>query len=125
MTLEREAAIERQIGLRLKRRRVQLGLTQEQVGRMLGLSYQQIQKFESGANRVSAARLLLLAEHLKTDLQWLCGLSERHPFGSAQRSTAAPVPEPAFAQVDDARVRAALEGLAEAVADRRGSARAI
>ena len=121
--LERETLIERQIGERLRRRRVQLGLTQEQVGQVLGLSYQQIQKFERGANRVSAARLLLLAEHLQTDIQWLCGTSDRHP-SQGGRSPARET-EPGLQQIEDKDVRAALQGLAQAVIDRRGSARSV
>ena len=52
------------VGERIRRRRILAGLTQDQLGEALGVSYQQIQKYETGANRVSAGRLYLLAERL-------------------------------------------------------------
>ncbi len=53
------------LGRRLRRRRRLLGLTQQQLGDQVGVRFQQIQKYECGANRLSAARLWELAEALK------------------------------------------------------------
>jgi len=58
--------IDRIVGERIRRRRVLLGLTQDQLADALGISYQQIQKYETGANRVSAGRLFKIAETLDT-----------------------------------------------------------
>jgi transcriptional regulator with XRE-family HTH domain len=125
--VDRETLTERKIGERLRRRRIELGLTQEQVGQAIGVSYQQIQKFERGANRVSAARLIILAERLRTDIQWLCGLTDVHPTPSAAAQTAPAMGEQdqAFAQIGNAAVRAALNGLVRAVAERRGTPRPL
>src|ERR1700749_2119838 len=51
-------------GRRLRRRRRLLGLTQQQLAITVGVRFQQIQKYECGANRISAARLWKLAEAL-------------------------------------------------------------
>ena len=57
--------VEAVIGERLRARRIMLGLTQEQLGTAVGLSYQQIQKYENGSNQMTIGRLLLLAASLK------------------------------------------------------------
>ncbi len=67
------------VGKRLRRRRRLLGLTQQSLGDMVGIRFQQIQKYECGANRISAARLFELAEALSVPIQYFYeGLSERH-----------------------------------------------
>ncbi|WP_299010095.1 helix-turn-helix transcriptional regulator [uncultured Caulobacter sp.] len=53
------------LGKRLRRRRRLLGLTQQQLAETVGVRFQQIQKYECGANRISAARLWQLAEALE------------------------------------------------------------
>ena len=53
------------LGKRLRRRRRLLGLTQQQLAGACGVRFQQIQKYECGANRISAARLWQLAEALE------------------------------------------------------------
>ena len=58
------------VGERIRRRRILTGQTQDQLGDALGVSYQQIQKYETGANRVSAGRLYLLAEQLEVAPSW-------------------------------------------------------
>lgn len=45
------------VGKRLRQRRTHIGMTQEQLGAALGITFQQIQKYERGANRVGASRL--------------------------------------------------------------------
>src|SRR6187551_1850009 len=53
------------LGKRLRRRRRLLGLTQQQLASTVGVRFQQIQKYECGANRISAARLWQLSEALE------------------------------------------------------------
>ena len=66
------------VGKRLRRRRRLLGLTQQALGDMVGIRFQQIQKYECGANRISAARLFELAEALSVPIQYFYeGLSKR------------------------------------------------
>lgn len=52
------AEIDLLIGKRLKERRVELGMTQKQLGDALGMSFQQIQKYEAGNNSIAVATLL-------------------------------------------------------------------
>jgi transcriptional regulator with XRE-family HTH domain len=57
--------IDRHLGKRLRQRRRLLGQTQQQIAEAVGVRFQQIQKYECGANRISAARLWLLAKALE------------------------------------------------------------
>lgn len=56
--------IDLHLGRRLRRRRRLLGLTQQQLAGVVGVRFQQIQKYECGANRISAARLWQLSQAL-------------------------------------------------------------
>lgn len=76
--------IDLHLGKRLRRRRRLLGLTQQQLALAVGIRFQQIQKYECGANRISAARLWQLAEALETPVSYFYdGLAE-----AASRETA-------------------------------------
>lgn len=56
--------IDLHVGQKLRQRRCLLGMTQQRLAESVGIKFQQIQKYESGANRVSASRLWALAEAL-------------------------------------------------------------
>lgn len=58
------SGIDRIVGQRLRWRRRELKLTQEQLGERLGLTFQQVQKYEKGVNRISAGRLFEMAQVL-------------------------------------------------------------
>ncbi|KAF0117852.1 MAG: phrR [Hyphomonadaceae bacterium] len=63
MSNERSSnAIDAYVGRRLKQRRDELGLSQEKLAQQLGISFQQVQKYERGFNRVGASRLFQIAE---------------------------------------------------------------
>ncbi|MGD0143510.1 MAG: helix-turn-helix transcriptional regulator [Rhizomicrobium sp.] len=62
--------VDRHVGERIRRRRAEMGLTQEDLGRVLEISYQQIQKYETGANRISAGRLFEVASALSADVAY-------------------------------------------------------
>ncbi len=65
------------LGKRLRRRRRLLGLTQQQLAGACGVRFQQIQKYECGANRISAARLWQLSEALEVPVGYFYdGLAE-------------------------------------------------
>ena len=65
------------VGANLRNRRVLAGMSQEQLGGSVGLTFQQIQKYEKGLNRISASRLVELASSLKCELLDLfVGVSE-------------------------------------------------
>jgi transcriptional regulator with XRE-family HTH domain len=61
---------DRIVGERLRMRRKQLGMSQEKLGAALGITFQQIQKYEKGTNRISVGRLVRMAEVLETPITW-------------------------------------------------------
>lgn len=52
------------VGSRIRMRRMELGLSQEHLGKSIGLTFQQVQKYEKGANRVGGSRLVQIADVL-------------------------------------------------------------
>jgi transcriptional regulator with XRE-family HTH domain len=54
-------AVDAHVGRQIRARRILVGLSQNELGNALGISFQQIQKFERGANRAAASRLYQLA----------------------------------------------------------------
>jgi len=60
--------IDKYFGDRLRARRVMLNMTQDDLGKSLGISFQQIQKYEKGTNRISAALMVPLAKILDVDI---------------------------------------------------------
>ena len=56
--------IDRHVGSRVRMRRVMLGMTQEKLGDALGLTFQQVQKYEKGTNRIGASRLQQISRTL-------------------------------------------------------------
>ena len=72
--------IDLHLGKRLRRRRRLLGLTQQQLADAVGVRFQQIQKYECGANRISAARLWSLASALEVPVGYFYdGLAANAP----------------------------------------------
>ena len=71
-------SIDGYVGSRLRRRRRLLGLTQANLGEQVGIRFQQIQKYECAANRISASRLFDLSEALHVPVQYFYdGLSDK------------------------------------------------
>ncbi|MEL6830092.1 MAG: helix-turn-helix transcriptional regulator [Pseudomonadota bacterium] len=62
------SGVDRVVGQRLRWRRRELRLTQEQLGERLGLTFQQVQKYEKGVNRISAGRLFEMASQLSVPI---------------------------------------------------------
>ncbi len=58
------------VGSRLRQRRTLLGMSQEKLGRAVGLTFQQIQKYERGVNRIGASRLLQLSRALAVPIAY-------------------------------------------------------
>lgn len=58
------------VGSRVRLRRMLVGMSQEKLGEMLGLTFQQIQKYEKGANRIGASRLFQIAQILGVSVQF-------------------------------------------------------
>ncbi|MBI5408468.1 MAG: helix-turn-helix domain-containing protein [Nitrospirae bacterium] len=58
------------IGQRIKQRREQFHISQEGLGELIGVTYQQIQKYEKGINKVSAEKLAVIAKSLKVPISF-------------------------------------------------------
>ncbi len=63
-------AVNAHVGARVNLRRLMLGLSQERLGEITGVSFQQIQKYERGANRISAGALFCFAETLEVPISF-------------------------------------------------------
>ena len=82
------------IGARIKGRRIALKISQTKLAEAVGVRFQQVQKYESGANRVSASRLLLIAETLGVPISYFfqgldsASASDESTASETTRSTA-------------------------------------
>ncbi len=63
-------SVDSHVGERLRARRITLGMSQSKLGQLLGVTFQQIQKYEKGANRISAVRLGQAAQALETSINY-------------------------------------------------------
>jgi transcriptional regulator with XRE-family HTH domain len=70
MTKSRLTDADREMGRRLRLMRIERGLSQTNLGDRVGITFQQIQKYENGSNRISAARLKEFAEILSAPLSY-------------------------------------------------------
>jgi transcriptional regulator with XRE-family HTH domain len=62
--------IDRHIGARLRQRRMLLGMTQQQMAELIGVTYQQAHKYEKGINRVAGGRLYTIAQALGVEVSY-------------------------------------------------------
>ncbi len=62
--------IDRHVGSRVRMRRMMLGMSQEKLGNALGLTFQQVQKYEKGTNRIGASRLQQIAHILQVQVSF-------------------------------------------------------
>jgi len=58
------------LGLRLRLRRISMGLTQTHIARMLNITFQQIQKYEKGTNAIPLPKLIMFCEATNTDMDY-------------------------------------------------------
>ena len=69
--------VDRHVGLRIRMRRKELGISQERLAESIGLTFQQVQKYERAANRVSASKLWEVSRALATNISYFYeGLGE-------------------------------------------------
>jgi transcriptional regulator with XRE-family HTH domain len=66
---QRATEVDVHVGQRIRQRRTQLGLSQTNLGQALGVTFQQVQKYEKGVNRVGSSRLAQLAEVLQVPIE--------------------------------------------------------
>jgi transcriptional regulator with XRE-family HTH domain len=124
MGTKRAGPVDAIVGRRIRTRRLVLGITQTQLARQVGVSFQQVQKYENGANRVGAGRLVQIAQVLGVPVHTLlAGLSEAprkparadDPLKLLANGHAVRLAQ-AFSQIADRHVRVALVSLAEGIA---------
>ena len=70
MLAKNEEIVTAHVAKRIRTRRLEVGMTQQQAAGLLGISFQQLQKYEHGANRITAGRLFQLAEALDTNIAY-------------------------------------------------------
>ena len=66
----RASAADNHVGSRIRERRVMMGLSQQQLAKLIGVTYQQAHKYERGLNRISAGRLFEIGQALDVPVAW-------------------------------------------------------
>jgi transcriptional regulator with XRE-family HTH domain len=85
--------IDKHVGSRVRMRRMMLGMSQEKLGDALGLTFQQVQKYEKGTNRIGASRLQQISQILQVPVAFFFeGAPNLHP----QPEGMAEAPSPAY-----------------------------
>jgi transcriptional regulator with XRE-family HTH domain len=67
---QRLTSMDHNVGARMRERRVMLGLSQQQLARIIGVTYQQAHKYERGLNRISVGRLFAISQALGVKPAW-------------------------------------------------------
>ena len=98
----------------------QLGMSQEELGKALGVSFQQVQKYEKGTNRISSGRLIQIVNALQCSVTDLIGSGDSGPIKSTQFSRYASSKEGvaiinAMASIPSAAVRRKVISLIESL----------
>ncbi|MEO1609403.1 MAG: helix-turn-helix transcriptional regulator [Pseudomonadota bacterium] len=125
--------IDLHVGSRIKLRRMLLGMSQENLGDCLGLTFQQVQKYEKGVNRIGASRLFELANALGVNVQFfydeapgieksadVSGFAEEtttNYVASFMKSREGVELNRAFAKISNAQVRRSIVELVRAIAN--------
>ena len=113
------AAIDDHVGARIRERRIMLGLTQQQLAEMIGVTYQQAHKYERGINRVSAGRLFEIARVLNAPITYFYeGLGEERPRPVTPHQRMLLEIARNFAEIQNERHQEAVSQLARVLAGR-------
>jgi transcriptional regulator with XRE-family HTH domain len=124
MSAKRPDPLDVMVGARIRIFRTDRGLSQSDLAEKIGVAFQQVQKYESGANRVGAGRLSRIATALGIAIGELFEPSQykspdsKSPFQLLAERDALRVLK-AFARTTDPRVRRAIAQLVESVADQQ------
>ncbi len=115
---QRASVADRHVGARIRERRVMMGLSQQQLAKMIGVTYQQAHKYERGLNRISAGRLFEIGQVLGVPVAWffegLSGDGEAQEIGPRQRMCLELARN--FALIDNEKHQEALSQMARALA---------
>jgi transcriptional regulator with XRE-family HTH domain len=123
--------VDRHVGSRVRMRRIMLGMSQEKLGEGLGLTFQQIQKYEKGTNRIGASRIQQISEILQVPVSFLFegspGISAAEHFGTAPSPTYIAdflataeglALVRAFTRIPEIKLRRAIVDMVELIGDR-------
>jgi len=117
-TTQRAGIVDHHVGARIRERRTMLGLSQQQLAKMIGVTYQQAHKYERGLNRISAGRLFEIAQVLDVPVSYFFeGLQpggEAQPVSPRQRMFLELARN--FALIDNDKHQEALSQMARALA---------
>ncbi|WP_184455639.1 helix-turn-helix domain-containing protein [Rhizobium aethiopicum] len=130
MNVKTPNAIDSYVGARIRTRRQLLGMSQERLAEQIGVTFQQVQKYEKGINRIGASRLQRIAEVLHTSPSFFFEQNESQPLslqGLALPDNADPVAEflrtkeglvlnRAFLKIADPDIRETIIALVKAMA---------
>jgi transcriptional regulator with XRE-family HTH domain len=96
VSARRTTPVDVQVGRNVRKRRIELGLSQTELAEVCGITFQQVQKYENGANRVSASRLWQFAAVLGLDVGgFFDGLGKPSVRGTP------PLPDARTRKIDD------------------------
>jgi len=121
--------IDAQVGGRVRIRRMLIGMSQERLGELLGLTFQQVQKYEKGVNRIGAGRLFEVSRILGVPIDFFYeGVSTQGEGGFSESEAAPPVMEfvssgeglqlsLAFMKIKDPKVRKRVLDLVKSLAE--------
>jgi transcriptional regulator with XRE-family HTH domain len=127
MNDERAAnAVDRRIGQRVRSRRMEVSMSQERLAELLGVTFQQVQKYEKGINRIAASRLFDIAAALEVPIsRFFEGLTARNGVAEDRQEYVADIlatPEGAqlatlFGTIRNPKVRRRVVDLVRALAE--------
>lgn len=130
-------AVDRHVGSRIRLRRQLLNMSQEKLGEELGVTFQQVQKYERGTNRVGAGRLFILARVLDVRVSFFYdGVSESMAAPGFSEGDQTPIVDDfiqsadgvalaqAFARISDPKVRRRILELVRTLAAEEAEAAA-
>jgi transcriptional regulator with XRE-family HTH domain len=127
--------VDKYVGSRVRMRRIMLGMSQEKLGLALGLTFQQVQKYEKGTNRVGASRIQQISEILEVPVSFLFdGGPSGRPNGEGFGEAASPAYVSdflatseglaltrAFTRIGDPKLRRSIVELVEQIAAREAA----
>ena len=109
--------VDRHVGARVRERRIMLGLTQQQLADLIGVTYQQAHKYERGINRISAGRLYEVAQVLSVPVGYFFdGLQDQNARSVSPRERMCLELARNFSQIPNERHQEALSQLARVLA---------
>jgi transcriptional regulator with XRE-family HTH domain len=130
ITTKETNPVDHHVGARVRLRRIMLGMSQEKLGDALGVTFQQVQKYEKGANRIGASRLENISRVLEVPPSYFFdGMSgSASQPGFAEEKTPSPIASflstaeglhlnRAFSRIKDAKVRRRVIDLVVAMAE--------